>query len=327
VTRIVFLLAQIGILYPVLRAEPPSPDELAEAGHFLRLKAVMEPRIQAHADDAEALYYLSKAEGALGNTDVALKLADRAVALEDTNSKYHVQLAAACGRLAQTASLMKQLGYARRAKKELDIALELNPENQDAMYGLTLFYFAAPSFLGGDKQKAQATAMSLTRQNPARGYLTQARLANERKDAAAEEDFYKKSIAADPNFYEGKVALASFYLTRDISAARRQASEALAIDPGRADAWKILAQIHVATQCWDELLTLLESARQAVPDDLACYYSTAVALEQAGHFLGWAGEFLNVYMGAQPEGNEPTLAEAEKAARRVTSIASRAAIL
>lgn len=190
----------------------------------------------------------------------------------------------------------------------------------------SLFYFAAPSILGGDKQKAQDAADLLTKLNPVRGLLTQAKLAKERKDATAEEDFYKEAVAADPASYEAKVKLGNFYLTRNLSGAWDLANEALTIDPSQADAWKLLAQIHIATQCWEELRATLEQARAADPDDLAPYYYSAIALEQSGHFFNWAADFLDLYLSAPPEGEEPTLAEAEKAARRVKSVSLRAAV-
>jgi len=302
------------------------PEELADAGHYLRLKALVEPLVKADPTDAKSAYWLSQAEGALGNLDTALKLADQAIALDPKNARYHAQAAAACGRLAQASGLLKQLQYGRRAKKELDTALELDPNNEGALYGLALFYYAAPSMLGGDKQKAQAAAELLTKLNPVRGYLTQAKLANERKDAAAEEDYYKKAIAADPAAYEPKVKLANFYMTRDLSAAWDLANEALTLDPGQAEAWKLLAQVDVATHCWEELRATLEQARAEVPDDLAPYYYSAVALEQSGHFFGWASDFLDLYMSSAPEGEEPTLAEAEKASKRVRSVAFRASM-
>jgi tetratricopeptide (TPR) repeat protein len=282
--------------------------------------------VKADPGDANSAYWLSQAEGALGNLDVALKLAEQAVALDPNNAKYHAQVAASCGRLAQASGLLKQLQYARRAKKELDATIELDPHEEGALYGLALFYYAAPSILGGDKQKAQDAAELLTKLNPVRGYLTQAKLANERKDAKAEEDFYKKAVDADPLSYEAKVKLGMFYVTRDVSAALDLANDALALDPGQAEAWKLLAQIHIATQCWEELRATLEAARTEVPDDLAPYYYSAVALEQAGHFYGWAADFLDLYMSATPEGEEPALDQAEKAAKRVKSIAVRASV-
>lgn len=307
-------------------AAAADPEVLADQGHYLRLKALVEPLVKANPADAQATYFLAEAEGALGNLDTGLKLAEQAVALDPKNAKYHALLAGTCGRLAQTSGLLKQLQFGRRAKKELDAALELDPNNEGALYGLALFYYAAPSMLGGDKQKAQAAADQLTKLNPVRGYLTQAKLANERKDPVAEEDFYKKAIAADATSYDAKIKLGTFYLTRDLGAAWELANEALTLNPGQADAWKLLAQVHVGTQCWEELRATLEAARAEVPDDLAPFYYSAVALEQSGHFFNWAAEFLDLYLSAPAEGEEPTVAEAEKAAKRVKSIALRAAI-
>jgi tetratricopeptide (TPR) repeat protein len=318
VKRVLLLLA----CSTILRADPfnpdaPTLDALIEAGHFLRVKSALEPVFQRHPDDAETAWRLSKAEGALGNLESSLKLAELAVAQNPSRSAYHVQLAAACGRMAQTASLLKQLTFAKRAKKELDIGLELEPENLEALYGLALYYYAAPSFIGGDKRKAHEAAETITGLNPVRGFLTKARLANEKKDPVAEEDFYKKAIAADPQFYEARASLAKFYLATDVAAARQTAEEAVALDPSRVEGWKVLAQAYIATQCWDELLALLDRARKEVPDDLSYYYSSAVALDDSGRFLNWAADFINQYRNAPPEGNEPTLAEAEKLAQRI----------
>jgi tetratricopeptide (TPR) repeat protein len=321
------LLSFLLLAVPALCADQPTPEELLEAGHFQRVKTALAPVVEGDPSDARALYNLSKAEGALGNLDLSLKLAEKAVALDDQSSRYHVQLAAACGRLAQASGLLKQLGYARRAKKELDAALQLDPANLDALYGLSLFYYAAPSFVGGDKQKALDSAEAMTRIDPVRGYLTQARLANERKDPAAEETFYKKALEANPDHYEAKASLANFYVTRDVRAAMRLAAEARDLDPGRVEAWKVMVQVYIAKQCWDEVLTLLTQAKEAVPDDLAYYYSAALALEGAGRFLPWASEFLDLYISAPSEGNEPTIAEATKAAKRIASATLRAGML
>jgi tetratricopeptide (TPR) repeat protein len=321
------LLSFLLLAVPALYADEPSPEELLESGHFLRVRAVLTPVVDNDPGDGRAVYNLSKAEGALGNLEFSLKLAEKAVAIDDQSSRYHVQLAAACGRLAQASGLLKQLGYARRAKKELDAALQLDPANLDALYGLALFYYAAPSFVGGDKQKALDSAEAMIRIDPVRGYLAQGRLANERKDPVAEEAAYKKALEANPDYYEAKATLANFYLTRDVREAIRLATEARDLDPGRVDAWKVLVQAYIAKQCWDEVLTLLAEAREAVPDDLAYYYSAALALEDAGRFLPWAAEFIDTYMSASPEGNEPTLTEASKAAKRIASATLRAGML
>ncbi len=57
------------------------PEELANAGHFLRLKALVEPLVKADPNDAESAYWLSQAEGSLSNRitpDTTLRLRQHA---------------------------------------------------------------------------------------------------------------------------------------------------------------------------------------------------------------------------------------------------------
>ena len=272
---------------PALAESTPAvstPEALLESGQFQRAKALVAPG----ARDARSLWLLSRAEAGLGHLEQALLLSEQSVALEPGRYEYHVQLAASNGRLAEKSSLFKQLGYAKRAKKELDTALELNPESIDALYGLMLFYYAAPAFVGGDKQKALDAAEKMTALNPARGYLAQAKLAKDRKDPVAEEAFLQKAVAANPHFYEAKTSLAKFDLARErpaVNAAEQLACEALLLNPERGEAWQVLAGVEVRNQCWDEMFALLDRAKAFVPDDGAYLYAAGEALTRTGHAL------------------------------------------
>lgn len=275
---------------------------------------------QDSPQDAEVAWLLSRAQAALGELESAHRLAERAVLADGSNAEYHVQLAAVEGRMAEKAGLFKQLGFAKRAKKELDAALSLDPRNLDALYGLTLYYYAAPSFIGGDKRKARETAEAMVAVDPSRGYLAQARLAKERKDPVAEEEFYLQAIDAAPGFYEANVALSTFYLggaNPQFDDAREYACEALAIDPAGAQAWKNLVTIAVADQCWTELDVILSQAEERNPFDLAPYYTAATAMLRERRLIGTAEAYLRRYAAQPPEANEPSLEAAEKDLERL----------
>ncbi len=281
---------------------PPEPSALITAGHYHRAKAL----IPLSSTDPRSLWLLSRAEMGVGNLEVAVKLAEQAVSLEPGNAVYHVQLAAACGRLAEKASLFKQLSYARRAKKELDLAYQQDSTNPDALYGLLLYYYAAPGLIGGDKMKALTYAEEMTKIVPARGYLAQSELAKVRKDAAAEESFYQKSIQADSGYYDARVTLADFYLTQpqtNVNAAEEQACAALRIDGERIEAWRELVEVAVRNQCWDQMFTILDRAHKAVPDDRAADFAAGETLVRMNMHPKWAEEFLQAYLQGPWEGD------------------------
>ena len=302
-----------------------------DLGHFRQAEAILEPLAQANPEDAQVAWLSVRAKAGLGELETALKLAEKVLLADDANAAYHVQVAAVVGRMAEKASLLKQLGLAKRARKELDTALSLDPRNLDALYGLMLYYYAAPSFIGGDKQKAQQMADAMTEIHPARGYLAQARLAKDRKDPAKEEEFYLKSIEADPQYYEAKATLSSYYLEMskpDYANAEKYACEALAIDPGGEQAWKNLAEIKAAKQCWTELDTLLAEAEERNPRDLASYYVAATALLRMDRLYDVAEAYLRKYVTQPPDANEPSLGYAhwqlattlEKQGRRLEAV-------
>ncbi len=282
---------------------PVTPEALLEAGHFQRAKQLASQGPQ----NAHSYWLLSRAELGMGHPEAAVKLAEQSVALEGTRAEYHVQLAAANGRMAERASLFKQLGYAKRAKKELDTALEFDPNSTGALYGLILYYYAAPSFIGGDKQKALDAAERLTRINPAGGYLAQARLAKDRKDPVAEEAFYRKAIEAEPTLAEARTSLAQFELNRekpDLAAAEQQACQAVTLAPDRADGWSALAEAEARNQCWDELFAVLQHARVAVPDDAVYDYTAGDTLTRMNRHFAWAERFLRAYIAGPVENGE-----------------------
>lgn len=229
-----------------------SPAAMVDAGHYREAEAVLKPLVQQHPQDANTAWLLSRAEGALGNLDEAMTLAESALAQDNTNPNYHVQIAAVAGRLAQKASLLKQLGYAKRVKQELDAAIALNAANSDAQWGLMMFYYAAPSLIGGDKTKAQRIGEQITPKLLSLYY--QGRLAYEMKDFDKAETFFHQAASEDPTFYDASAALARLYIEDkpDQTRARLWSCQTVHTDPTRADAWALLAQAYTMCGCWTD---------------------------------------------------------------------------
>ena len=88
--------------------------------------------------------------------DGALSLAQRAVDLDGRNSNYHLELGQILGELASRASMISAGPLAVKFRKQVEIAIQLDPKNVDALDSMMQFKFQAPRLLGGDKNEANS---------------------------------------------------------------------------------------------------------------------------------------------------------------------------
>ncbi len=294
-------------------ADDPAPEALIKAGHWKRARALLEQRYQANPGDARSAYLLSQVKAAFGDLDAALKLAEKAVLLDSNNADYHSQLGTVCGETTEKASLFAKAGWAHRFKEETEKAAALDPKNLGARFALMEYYLQAPRLMGGSRQKAATMAEEIGRIDPARGYLAQARLAQEDKDASREEAASLKALAAAPHDYEILVSVAGFYnrdTRREYGKAEKHSREAAKVDPSQAGAYSSLAFALAAEERWAELDAALAEAEKNVPDDLNPYYQAGRALLCTGKDLARAERYFRRYLGPEPEGEAPTLAHA-----------------
>lgn len=250
-------------------ASAPSPETLIDAGHFKRARAILEPRVQANPNDARAPYLLGQVRQAYGDLDGALKLAEKAAALDSRNGDYRYLVAELYGQKAEKASIFSQFGLARRFKKEAEAALALDPKLVDPRWALMEFHMQAPGIVGGNKKTAYALAQEIAHLDPPRGYLAQARLARFEKKTDSPEALYLKALEANPNSYGTRITLANFYSSdaqKKYELAEKYAREAMKLEPSCAGAYSMLAQIFALQQRWPDLDAILAQAEKNVPD-------------------------------------------------------------
>ncbi|SPE40272.1 Tetratricopeptide repeat protein [Candidatus Sulfopaludibacter sp. SbA3] len=313
--RLLLLLAAMP--HPVFAQTPA--ETLIAAGHWKRARVLVDAAIRERPNDALANFLLSQVSHAFGDSTSPLPLAEKAVALNGGVAKFHRQVAEAVGVAAQRANPIQQLFLARRFRKEIDRALELDPQDAQAWRDLMEYYRLAPGIAGGDRAKAIATAKRLGAVDPAEGFMAQAQLS-----AGGAESLYRQAVECRPGSYRARIALASFYLEpehRNFAAAEAQAREAMRIEAGRVDAYVVLARAYAEAARWSDLDALLETSAKEVPDDLAPYYRAAEVLQARRREPDRARRYLEHYLTLPPEGNQPTLADA----RRALDAARRAA--
>jgi len=330
------LLALVAVLPSVAgttaAACQSGADKLLADKHYLRAEQEIRQALQHSPNDAHALSDLSVVDRAFGRWDAALVNAEKAVAVAGNSVEAHSKLADALGGklLASDADprvgTFAKISLAHRFRKEIDRTLELDPNDLDALQDLARFYWHAPSMVGGDKQKARQTADRLFQIAPDRGAIARADIASDESDAirraAAIEAIWREAVAARPESYDGRAALAAALLdeaTLDgasgashLAAAEAEAKRALALDASRIDAYRVLAAVCSRNSRWSELDALLNQAHASVPDDRAPEFTAAVAIltSAAPSQLPRAEQMLRDYLSQPAEGREPHAADA-----------------
>jgi len=320
-TTVCAVAGLIAALVPVNAfSQQIESEKLIEAGHWKKARAAVVIRIRQSPGDAFSYYLLSQIHHAFGDDAAPQALAEKAVALDGRVAKYHRQLAETVGIQAQHANPFQLVVLARQFRKELDTAIALDPHDVLAQRDLLEYYLVAPGIAGGDMQKASAVADHIAELDATEGLLAKARVAQFRKQTAQTEALLRRAVDTQPSGYKGRIEWTRFCLTKlrserseSASAATETAArEALKLDRSRAEPYAILAEVYAGRSDWNTLEATLADAAQQAPDDLAPWYRAAETLLALGREPARAERYLRTYLAQEPEGNEPTLADARR---------------
>jgi len=287
-----------------LAAQPPG--QLIEAGHFKRARAAVEARDQ---NDPETLYLMAGLKQHWGDLDAAEKFAERAVAANPKDARYHWCLSNVLGSKAEKASVLSQIGLGRRFKKEADLALSLDPNLPGAIENMAQFYIHAPGVIGGDKTKARVLIDQLIKIDPLKGYRVEFDLAQAEKRKPDFGEMVSKALEARPQNYDVQVAYANYRLgQKKFDEAEQHAREAIRLAPDRVQAYSIEAVVMVFKDQWADLDAFLAQAEKTVPDCLLPYSRAANNCLGRKLELPRAERYFRKYLTQEPEPNMPNFA-------------------
>lgn len=306
-----FVLAVL--LAPVLATADDDPGALMDAGHFKRARVAIEAREKESPDHPATLHLRARHTLAAGDPKAALALAEKAAAADPANADYRYLVAECVGTQAQRAGKLKQLGLAKRFKREAEAALAMNPRSLGAREGLIEFYSQAPGIAGGDDKRARALAETLVTLDAVRGRLMLATLEFRDKQPARGEQALREAVRADSNSYRARFVLARFLASdeqKKWDEAGQHARAAVTLDPSRIGAWSILALLDAHLERWDALDRTLADAERAVPDNLSPHYTAARTLVVDNREPARAEKLFRYYLSQEPELGSPTLAHA-----------------
>jgi hypothetical protein len=248
--------------------QPPA-DRLLDGGHYLRAEHLIRAALERNPRDAHALSDLSIVDWAFNRLDAAIADAEKAVAIAPASAEAHSKLADALGAkiVSSNAGTFEKISLARRFRKEIDRTLDLDPNDIDALQDLAQFYWNAPGFVGGDKQKARQTADRLFNISPYHAAAARVNFASDDPDTnrrnAAILAIWQSAVAARPESYDARAALAAAYLDagadpNHLAAAEAEARRALALDPARVNAYTVLATVSARNERWDDVTVWLK---------------------------------------------------------------------
>jgi tetratricopeptide (TPR) repeat protein len=182
-----FLFAISQLPPAAMLAQTPSPLDEARAAlktnDLAKAAALLGPLTGADAKEAAAFHLLSQVKLAEKKTSEAVTLAERATVLDGTKPAHFVQLGWALGQRMGEVGFMQQAMMAGKLKGAFVKAVELDPNDVQALIGLGRFYSNAPEIAGGSIEKAREYARRVQRLDP---FLGEVELGNL---AAQEEKF------------------------------------------------------------------------------------------------------------------------------------------
>lgn len=263
--------------------EPVSADSLLarserflEAGRIADAQALYERILSSDSKDHRAECGLAACGLHRGDADFTIDHARRAVKGDRKNSQYHYILGCGYGIKAQRGGL-SALFYAGKVKQEFRKAVELDPMNIAAQFGMLYFLMGAPAAMGGGLDRARAKAEEIAVLDRLSGFRARALVAIAGGDDDEAESVYLEASREDSLNPQVWKALGHFYIERD----------------GHARAIRCL-----------ERVLLLD------PSDLGSVYQLARARLLLGDDLGEAEEGFKRYIAAENRPQAPDLASA-----------------
>ncbi len=169
------------------------------------------------AASAQDFLLAARAAAERGQMDSAYTLLDRATRAEPDRAEAHFWLAQVAGTRAGHSGILSGFFLAKKAKREFERAVRLEPANPIYIEGLGRYLARAPGIVGGDRDSALRLAEHLLELDRMRGTSLLVEIYRRRGEPGDREraDSLIDAFAADPSGgREGLIRLASFFTYR-----------------------------------------------------------------------------------------------------------------
>lgn len=182
-----------------------------EQGHYQDAESYFLQQLKNPTNKNESLIYLGRIAMETGKASAAVGYIEEALKLAPTDADELVLSGDAYCSQAQQSSMFAALGLAKKCIAQYDAAVQLAPENANALLAAIRFYLEAPGIAGGSNKKGEDLLARLQVVSPEDANTYQVFLLDNKGEADAAlklaDELGKKGFTSARNQYE----LAHFY--------------------------------------------------------------------------------------------------------------------
>jgi tetratricopeptide (TPR) repeat protein len=241
------------------------------AGRYNRAVDALNGAIAYAPNDASLHFLLGKSYYQLAEYPRAAASFERAIQLDPKNSEYHNWLGKAYGGKAQESLFLSAMSWARKTRREFEIAVELNPRNFEAQRDLIRYEMNAPSVVGGGDDKALKLIEGLEMLDAIQGKLARGEFLTTKKRMADADRVFERILDSDSDRIGVYFEVSDYYRER-----------------GNAG----------------KMAEAIDKAERIDPDDRRLKFYRGVLLIMTGKNPGEADALLKSYLASVPENSD-----------------------
>ncbi|MEP6932277.1 MAG: hypothetical protein ABI850_19795 [Flavobacterium sp.] len=168
-------------------------EKLLHAKKYEEAKAVFEEVLKTKPADLKTIEYLGDIAVHDKEWDQAVEYYKKLKELKSAEANYYFKYGGALGMKASISNKFKALGMANEVRESFEKAIELNPKQVQARWGLVEYYLHLPGIFGGSESKAISYSNELLQLSAVDGYLSRGRIEEYFKRYNSAEKYYIKA--------------------------------------------------------------------------------------------------------------------------------------
>lgn len=171
-------------------------NALLQQGRVDEARISLQTLLAAQPGNSYAHQLLCRVYYAQDMADAAIRECELAASQDPGSSNTQMWLGRAYGMKASRAHPLIAFGLARKVRYAFEQAVQLDPQNVQAMSDLGEYYVDAPAILGGGLDKGRALASRMQPRFPSQSHHLLALIASEEKNYVTAESELKQAILA-----------------------------------------------------------------------------------------------------------------------------------